>query len=132
MVRSWSHSASSTGSQAVELKPPAGSGGNDSEDSESICQDGSKTEEEDGASFGGKAPGDGEGQDSGSSDVESSCSSEIVDVAEPEEDYDKETKGTSSETEESDSESSSSSLESDMGFQPKWCHQQKRPKEVHQ
>ena len=46
MVRSQSHSASSTSSQAVELKPPAGSGGNDSKSSESTCQGDSETDEE--------------------------------------------------------------------------------------
>ena len=77
MVMSRSHSASSTSSQAVELKPPAGSGGDNSKGSESTCQDGSETNEEEGASFGGEAPEDGEGQDSRSSDVESSNGSEI-------------------------------------------------------
>ena len=67
------------------------------------------TDEEDGASPRGKAPEDGEGQDS-----ESSNSSEITDTAELKEDHDEETEGTSSETEESDSESNSSSLESDV------------------
>ena len=45
-----------------------------------------KTNEEDGTGFGGKAPEDGEGQDGGSSDVESSSSGEIADAAEPEDD----------------------------------------------
>ena len=114
MARPQSHSVSSTGSQAVELKSPAGSGGDDSKGSKSTCQGGSETDEEDRAGSGGKAPGDKEGQDGGSSDVESSSSGEIADVAEPEEDHDEETEGTSSETEESDSKSSSSSLESDV------------------
>ena len=114
MVRSQSHSASSTSSQTVKLKPPAGSGGDDSNGSESTCQDGSKTDEEDGVSSGGEAPKDREGQDGGSSDVESSSGAEIANVAEPEEDHDEETEGTSCETEESDFESSSSSLESDV------------------
>ena len=55
-----------------------------------------------------KPPRDGEGQDGGSSDLESSGGGEITDAAEPEEDHDEETEGTSRETEESDSESSSS------------------------
>ena len=114
MVRSQSHSVSSTGSQAVELKSLAGSGGDDSKGSESTCQGGSETNEEDGASSGGKATGNGEGQDGGSSNIENSANGEIADVPELEEDYDEETKGTSSETEESDSESSSSSSESDI------------------
>ena len=114
LVRSQSHSVSSTSSQAVELKPPAGSGGNDSKGSKSTCQGDSETDEEDRASPGGKAPGDGEGQDSESSNVESYDDSEITDATEPKEDHDKETKGTSSKTEGSDSESSSSSLESDI------------------
>ena len=114
MARSRSHSVSSTSSQAVELKPPALSGGNDSKGSESTCQGDSKTNKEDGARPGGEAPGDGEGQDSESSNIESSNGGEIMDVAELEEDHDEETKGTSSETEESDSESNSSSLESDI------------------
>ena len=72
MVRSQSHSASSTNSQAVEPKPPAGSGGNDSKGSESTCQGDSKTDEEDMAGPGGEVPRDAEGQDGKSSDVESS------------------------------------------------------------
>ena len=114
MVRSQSHSASSTSYQAVELKPLAGSGGDDSKGSESTCQGDNETDEEDGAGPGGKYPRDGEGQDSESSDIESSDSSEVTDAVEPEEDHDEETKGTSSETEESDSKSNSSSLESDV------------------
>ena len=114
MVRSLSHLASSTSSQAVKLKPLAGSGGNDSKGSESTCQGDSKTNEEDGTGPGGEAPRDGEGQDGESSDIESSDDGEIMDTAEPEKDHDEETKGTSSETEESDSQSSSSSLESDV------------------
>ena len=47
---------------------------------------------------GGEAPRDGEDQDGGSSDVESSGSGEITDAAEPEEDHDEETGGTSRET----------------------------------
>ena len=114
MVRSWSHSTSSTSFHAVELRSPAGSGGDDSKGSESTCQGDKETNEEDGAGPGGKAPGDAEGQESESSNIESSNASEITDVAELEEDHDKETEGTSSEMEESDSESNSSSLESDV------------------
>ena len=114
MVRSQSHSVSSTCSQAVEPKPPVGSGGDDSKGSESTHQGDSKTDEEDRASPGGEAPGDGDSQYGESSDVESSDDGEVTDVAEQEGDHDEETKGTSSKTEESDSKSSSSSSESDV------------------
>ena len=114
MVRSQSHSASSTSSQAVELKSLAGSGGDVSKGSESTYQGDSKTDEEDGAGPGVEVPRDREGQDGESSGIESSNDGETTDVAELEEDHDEETKGASRETADSDSKSSSSSSESDV------------------
>ena len=99
--RSCSNSASSPGSQAVELKLPAGSGNEGSEDSKSTSQDDSETNEESKADSGDEAPGDGECQDGGGSDTESSSGG------------DKEAKGSSSDTGESSSQNSYSSSETD-------------------
>ena len=120
IVRSHSNSASSPGSQRVELKLPAGSGYEGSEDSKSTSQDDSNTNEEGRADSRDKAPGDGECQDGGGSDTESSSSS------------DEEAEGSISDTRESHSQSSYSSLKLMVRFWPKQAHQQKRPKETHQ
>ena len=101
MERSCSNSTSSTCSQEVKPKSPAGSGGEDSNGSHSTSQEGSETDEEDEASSNGKASGDGEGSDGRSSDSEGSGSNgEIADVADLE-------------AEGSDAECSSSSSETD-------------------
>ena len=60
MERSHSSSMSSTHSQEVKPKSPAGSGGEDSEGSDSTSKEGN---EEDEANSDGKASGDGEGLD---------------------------------------------------------------------
>ena len=85
-----------------------------------------------GVGSGGEAPRDGEGQDGGSSDVESSGSGEITDAAEPEEDHDEETGGTNRETEESDSESSSSSSKTGGEIPAQPTSLVKELKEAHQ
>ena len=72
IVRSRSNSASSPGSQTVELKPPAESGDEGSEYSKSTSQDDSKTDEKGGADSEEEAPEDGECQDGGGSDTDSS------------------------------------------------------------
>ena len=107
IVRSRPNSASSPGSQKVELKPPAESDDEGSEYSKSTSQDDSKTNEEGGTDSEDKAPGDGECQDSGGSDTESSSSS----------DEEAKAKGSSSNTGESSSQSSYSSSETDGEIQ---------------
>ena len=109
MERSHSHSASSTGSNIVDLRSPAGSGGEDSEGSKSTFQVGSKLDEEDEACSEGEGPEDGEDPDGGSSEVEGCYGGEVEDVAEPEEDHNVEAEGSS----QSNSEGSSSSLGND-------------------
>ena len=56
MERSHSSSVSSTHSQEIKPKSPVGSGGKDSDDSDSTSKDGNKTDEEDKADSDGKAP----------------------------------------------------------------------------
>ena len=68
MERSHSSSTSSALSQGVKLKSPAGSGGKDSDNSNSTTQEGNKTDEEDEADSNGEAFGDGKGSDDESSD----------------------------------------------------------------
>ena len=106
IVRSHSNSASSHGSQTAKLKLPLRSGDEGIEDSKSICQDDSKTNEEGRDDYEDKAP-KGEGEDTDTKSSEES----------------------SSDTGESSSQSSHSSSETDGEIQ---AHQQKRPKEMHQ
>ena len=92
IVRSRSNSVSSHGSQTTKLKPPAGSGDEGNEDSKSICQDDSETNEEGGDDYEDEAPeGKGEGEDTDPKSSEES----------------------SSDTEESSSQSSDSSSKTD-------------------
>ena len=96
IVRSHSNSASSHGSQTTELKLQARSGNECGEDSKSICQDDSKTNEEGRDDYEDEAPkGEGEGEDT---DTKSS-------------------KESGSNTGESSSQSSHSSLETDVEIQ---------------
>ena len=107
MERSCSSSVSSTHSQEVKPKSPAGSGGKDSDDNDSTSQEGNETDEEDEANSNGEAPGDREDSDSKSSDSEdSNGGSEIAD-------HNKGAKESNSKAEGSDAESDSSSSETD-------------------
>ena len=101
MERSHSSSTSSTHFQEVKPKSPAGSGGEDSNSSDSTSQEGNK------ANSDGEAPRDGEGSDSRSSDSEGSDG--VGEIA----DHDGGAKKSNSEAEGSDAESSSNSLETD-------------------
>ena len=101
IVRSCSNSASSPGSQTAELKPPTGSGDEDSKDSKSNSQDDSETNGEGEDDSEDEAPGNGQCQDGGDSDTESPEGS------------DEKAEESSSDTGESSSQSSYSSLETD-------------------
>ena len=72
IVRPHSNSASSPGSQTAKIKPPAASGDEGSEDSKSICQDDSKTNEEGRYNYEDEAPEDGECQDGEDTNTKSS------------------------------------------------------------
>ena len=100
LVRSHSHSSSSTGFHAAVSGSLAGSSGRSHEDSKSTSQDGSETDNESMASSDDKAPGDDEHQAGEGSDAANSSS----DV--------EEAKRSGSEAEGSTSQGSQSSLES--------------------